>query len=153
MAQAGDLHWERQEAGVYETVFYANGYRYRIIKKDPYYDSKPRWYAYYRWHKTIKSDDKPLEWTIMRSTWSDTLKEAKEKCLKHNMRPRTKYKFMGRVTQEQIDEKFHRPERLGQLVFVAIDRDGKVRPYSTKYLTQEEYRPGKENELDEQEAS
>lgn len=152
MAQAGDLHWERKSAGEYETAFYANGYRYRIVKKENYYDTRPKWYVYYRWHKWIRSDDKPLEWKPSKMTYAETLKEAKANCLKHNMRPRTKYRFAGRVTPEDVRQRIHLPSTLGNLIFIPIDNNGLPTKYRYKYLSEEQYRPGKENELDEKDA-
>lgn len=139
MAQAGDLHWERKSAGEYETVFYANGYRYRILKRDTHYDSRPRWYIYYRWHKKLVHDSKPVEWVPTRITYSDTLKEAKQKCLRHNLHPRTRYKFAGRVTQKHIDNREHTSKHLGDFIFIAIDKHGNPMPYSTRYVKPEDW--------------
>jgi hypothetical protein len=149
MAQAGDLHWERKSAGEYETAFYANGYRYRIIKKDPYYDSRPRWYIYYRWDKSSRSDSKPLEWVQARMTYSETLKEAKEKCLRHNLLPRTKYKFVGRVTKKDVQDREHSSRHLGDYIFIALDKEGKPKPYSTKYVKPEDWFKNNEQSDDE----
>jgi len=152
VALAGDLHWERKAAGIYETVFYANGYRYRILKKENHYDTKPRWYGYYRWHKW--PNNREPQWQLMRAVYSDTLKEAKEKCLKHNLKPRTKYLYRGRVTQQHVDDREHDKKYLGHHIFVPIDRyTGQPSKYTIKYISEEQYRPGKENELDEKEAS
>jgi hypothetical protein len=153
MAQAGDLHWERKTAGVYETAFYANGYRYRIVKKDSLYDTTPRWYVFYRWHNWLRPDDKPLEWKPARMTYSNTLKDAKENCLKHNIKPRTKYKFVGRVTPADVQKRVYPASQIGNLVFAPVDNNGIPMPYRLKYVSEKQYMPWKYPKLDEKEVS
>lgn len=91
--EKGDLHWDRVNAGVYQTMFYANGYKYYIER---FMDRRtPRWRAYYVWDK--QKDKKNLRNLYHRPHAFDTLKIAKRACLIHNMKPRTKWKFIGRA--------------------------------------------------------
>jgi hypothetical protein len=111
-----DLHWERKAAGVYETMFYCNGYRYKILKDDAYNN----WRAYYLWdHMSEK------KWKRLRTYSADTLKQAKVQCDNHNARPRAKWKLMGKQESGKYE---------GQYVYNEIDRDGQPFRYRTHFL-------------------
>lgn len=131
-----DLHWERQMAGLYQTMFYANGYKYRIEKDESY----NLWRAYYMWDK---SSDK--KWKRLRTSWScETLKEAKKYCQNHNERPRAKWKLIGKVP----DGKF-----AGQYAYQELDRRGEPYKYRTQYIDPLSYMTFIDDDLVEKEVS
>lgn len=120
-----DLHWERKEAGFYETMFYSNKYRYRIIK-DVNYNN---WRSYYIWFNATEK-----KWVRLR-TWagtSETLKEAKEMCRKHNERPRNKWKLMGKVVEEHH-------KNFGHYIYQELDRRGEPYKYRNYFLDPASY--------------
>ena len=90
MSEPGDLHWEYMRAGLYETQFWCNGYRYKV-EKDEFYNNE--WRLYYIWYHSNK---RPREWKRYGEI-QKTKKEAQELARRHNMKPRTKYKFAYRV--------------------------------------------------------
>jgi hypothetical protein len=143
---AGDLHWQRSEAGLYFTQFWANGYRYKI-EKDDYFANT--WHVYYRWDKWSEAmmyeplaegqTRKRYRWVkVMRGYGSSqqTLKHAKRVALSHNLRPRRKFKFVGRVTEEQIGKPRSTGlgRYLGYLKYQEEGRDGKLMEYQTHYM-------------------
>lgn len=96
----GDLHWEFLEAGEYETEYFVNGYKYRVVK-DTY--TPNIWYAYYQWHKTPA---KNRVWKRLRRGYSsshDTKKAAQTACWTHNQKPRSRWKYVGAVSEETTD--------------------------------------------------
>lgn len=132
MAQAGDLHWERVSAGNYRTMFWAAGYRYKI-EKDDYYANT--WHVWYKWDKWT---DKKKWVKVTRGYGSsqETLKHAKRVALSHNLRPRRKFKFVGRVTEEQVGapRSYGLAKYLGFLKYQEVSRDGKLLEYQTHYM-------------------
>jgi hypothetical protein len=90
MSEPGDLHWEYLRAGLYETQFWCNGFRYKI-EKDDYYNNE--WRLYFIWYHSKK---RPREWK-RHGDVCKTKKEAQELARRHNIKPRQKYKYVGRV--------------------------------------------------------
>lgn len=145
--QAGDLHWQRTEAGLYHTQFWAGGYKYKI-EKDDYYANT--WHVYYRWDKwspkmMYTNPDAPagtrknLRWVkVMRGYGSSqtTLKHAKQVALSHNLRPRRKFKFIGRLTEAEAGKprSVGLGKYIGFLKYQEVSRDGKLLEYQTRYM-------------------
>lgn len=131
MSIAGDLHWERIVAGKYETLYYANGYKYRIEKEEArYYQTTPEWVIYYKWYHSTEK-----KWKRMSgfSSIQSTLKEAKATCTRHNVRPRAKYKYIGRANKDNILNSQH--QYLGFLLFQQVDRrNGTPITYRTHFM-------------------
>ena len=136
--EKGELHWDRVNAGVYQTMFYANGYKYYIER---FMDRRtPRWRAYYVWDK--QKDKKNLRELYHTKHAFDTLKTAKRACWVHNMRPRTKYKFIGRAQRVgkypashpgDRDNRFS-SVRWNTLVFQEVKRDGQLDTWNPKFV-------------------
>lgn len=127
MAEAGDLHWERVRAGRYRTIFWANGYRYKV-EKDPVWANT--WFAYYMWDRSTEKQWKKLPTSRFGSSYT-TLRHAKSKCYAHNLQPRVKYKFVGRLLTG-----YKGSIKYGFLQFKEIDRKtGDVNRYAnSKYI-------------------
>lgn len=81
-----DLYWERLQAGIYETVYFSNYYKYRITGEGT------DWRCYYQWYF-----DTEKQWKYMPRGHTDRLKAAKRSCEIHNENPKRKFKFCGRV--------------------------------------------------------
>ncbi|UOW93400.1 hypothetical protein SEA_LABELLE_75 [Mycobacterium phage Labelle] len=142
MAVSGDLHWERVEAGLYQTMFWANGYKYEI-RKDDYYANT--WRVYYKWHK-----DSTKKWRQLTRYGGSftTLKESKRYAVAHNMHPRRRYKFFGRVTKDNPNIKDHTGVKYvlkryeGHLMFGEVDKKGQRKSnslYGYEFISPEKY--------------
>lgn len=144
--QAGELHWQRTEAGLYHTQFWAGGYKYKIVKDDYYANT---WHVYYRWDKwspnmmfepkkegTVKQNYRWVK--VMRGYGSSqtTLKHAKQVALSHNLRPRRKFKFIGRLTEAEAGKPRNvgLGKYIGFLKYQEVGRDGKLLEYQTRYM-------------------
>ena len=127
MAEPGNLDWERITAGVYETMFYANNYLYKIEKSNSSrWGNTPAWQPYYRWRFS-----KDKSWKKLGSFTELTLKLAKDRCVKHNLVPRRKFRFTGIVTLEETRKNPSLIRYLGYHKFVPIDRkNGQPAKYS-----------------------
>lgn len=82
-----DLYWDRIYAGHYETQFYVNNYKYKVIGEGI------EWEAYYMY---CTKDRAKRQWRRLRYGASDRLKGAKTLCQIHNANPRRKFKIAGR---------------------------------------------------------
>lgn len=85
-----DLHWDRMYAGHYETQWFVNKYRYKIIGEGI------DWACYYMYY--AQDPDKRV-WRALRYAQTDRLKHAKELCAAHNISPRRKWRIAGRSRQ------------------------------------------------------
>lgn len=133
MAVPGELHWERLSTGLYQTAFYANGYRYRITKHEYY--STPEWKISYRWHNSSSKNWKPMS-----GSPSNTLKDAKQRCFHHNLRPRRKFKFLGRVTEDTNDiPTYTKQTHMGKLIYGEVLKDGSFSKFYRDYKDPEEF--------------
>lgn len=135
MAEKGDLHWERREAGIYETIYWANDYKYRVENenRNTGYSSQGAWKTWYMWRH-----DSRKVWRRIRGVMSthDTLKYAKRICLSHNLYPRTKYKLIGRVTEETVGKpgQHYMGKYLGFYLYREVDRKGNEMKFHNYYL-------------------
>lgn len=118
-----DLHWERKIAGLYETMFYAGEYRYRIEKDESY----NTWRSYYMYRNSTEK-----KWKRLRSYGgsAETLKEAKKACQMHNQRPRAKWKCFGKQESGKYE---------GQYVFRELDRRGEPYMYRVHFMDPQTY--------------
>lgn len=83
-----DLYWERLYAGHYETIYFVNGYKYKVVGEGT------EWNCYYKYKSP--NSKKVSDWRPLRYGYSDRMKQAKNLCRMHNENPRTKYKVVGR---------------------------------------------------------
>lgn len=90
-----DLYWDRMEAGHYETTYFTNKYRYKIIGEGI------EWECYYMFYTKFQ---KNRRWRLFLHT--DRLKGAKNKCWEHNQNPRTTWKLVGRKEESYNKGKF-----------------------------------------------
>lgn len=136
--EKGELHWDRVDAGEYQTMYYANGYKYYVHR---FMDRRtPRWRAYYVWDK--QKDKKNLRELHHTKYAYDTLKTAKRACLVHNMQPRTKWKFVGRAQNVGKFPAAHPGDRNNRfastrwntMVFQQVKKDGTLDTWSPKYI-------------------
>ena len=134
MGIAGDLHWERVSAGNYRTMFWANGYRYKI-EKDDYYANT--WHVWYKWDKWTDKK-KWVKLTRGYGSTVETLKAAKRNCTSHNLRPRRKFKFIKRMTAEDVGTRYGMSRYLGFLKFQEVDREGKIFQHTAYYMNPKE---------------
>lgn len=133
MSVAGDLHWERTSAGLYHTIYWANGYKYMIRNANADYGPPNEWRVYYRW---IKSKNKDWKW-LRRGYGSsyDTLKAAKAAAHSHNLHPRSHWKFMGRLKNPNVlGLTYYERKQVGNYMYQEETREGKLIPYAKKFL-------------------
>lgn len=119
----GDLHWEYLRAGEYETQWFCNGYRYRVDK-----DSYNEWRIYYIWYF---SSEKPRKWKRLNGMAYRTKKEAQEVARRHNLNPRTRWRYIGRVPEmgplpQAMGKIFRIHKHYGDLMFVRVTPEGNV---------------------------
>lgn len=128
----GDLHWEFLGAGEYETEYFVNGYKYRVVK-DGY--SPNIWYAYYKWHKTPRQN---RQWKRLRYGYGsshDTKKAAQTACWTHNQKPRSKWKYIEAVSKENA-KTYDDRQHIGWLKYEQVNSETgeKLRFTATRYL-------------------
>lgn len=127
----GEVEFEFLRAGVYESLWWNNGYRYRI-EKDDYLNV---WNLYYIFAKHPVSDDGKVQWIrLNKFSGQTTLKATKSYANFHNLNPREKYKFVGRV--KLMDNDFHRAK--GKLRFKRVLKNDTLDQYSSRYLLPEQ---------------
>lgn len=134
MTVAGDLHWERLSAGIYETMYWANGYKYKITNVNAIYGPPNAWQVLYRWNKSLdKQTWKSLYKAGGYSSSYDTLKEAKVAAHRHNLRPRRKWKFVCKVTDAKTLTYYQR-ENVGMYLYQEENKDGTLISYQKRFL-------------------
>jgi hypothetical protein len=83
-----DLYWDRIYAGHYETTYYVNKYKYKVIGEGI------QWEAFYMYYT---KDPAKRIWRRLPHTYTiSRMKSAKRACETHNARPRRKFVVDGR---------------------------------------------------------
>lgn len=132
----GDLHWQRIEAGIYETMYFAGEYKYRIVNDNRDYGPPNEWHMFYIWSKTPKEKRAWKRYRVgYTSTW-ENLKSAKRAALAHNMKPRTKWKYKGVATSDDVSR--YERDKIGMLMYVEIAADGSEMKFSKKFMPRQE---------------
>lgn len=118
-----DLYWDRISAGLYETQFFVNGYKYRVTGEGI------EWEAFYMFRT---KDPRKREWRQLRYGRADRLKQAKVLCSLHNQNPRRKFVVGDRDTKRKYvssTSEFKEVERIGFKEVLNVGGIEKTRDY------------------------
>jgi hypothetical protein len=111
----GDLYWERIAAGHYETQWFVNKYKYKILGEGI------EWEAYYIYQT---KDPAKRVWRRVRYGNSDRLKGAKILCQEHNNNPRRIFKIGVRSKQKAYRNREY--VYIARLSFIEHTKDRKT---------------------------
>lgn len=150
MTVAGDLHWERTQAGLYHTLYWANGYKYMVKNANAQWGPPNEWRVYYVWEKDFRRGKKEWKW-LRRGYMSshETLKAAKNAARQHNLHPREKWKFVCKVTNPNAARlQWYEKKYLGFYMYQQESRDGRLIDYNKQFLDPKSYSKEIDDKLD-----